>query len=482
MTVGTFAWLVLQDSKRVLLAGWMIGAIAFLCACSAFSVVLSTHEFHQHKASYDALIQERVEEQLRSTGRVQGRAAEPALRAIREPLPGMVLAAGIERTMPAAWEFTPAGAEELAPYPRSDAWLDDRDVADLPGIIAGLGGLLALWVGVSTMVADRLTGRIAQLRTLPVAPQTLTTIRLAGGAAALTVVTVFWSLTVAVTVRWTGPADMPLTLRMLISMSVPVVLYLALMFGLGTAVGAVARNGLSAYVTTVLLWLASVFVMPPLAQLIAGSLVEVIPRDRMEAGRRDRMADETRLLEQAVGEAMAKQWLDVQTATEEEQRASFFSVGEPVWTAGLSRIRAAARLEERQWLDQRARADRIRSWLDAVNPRTWLGASMAELAGTGHSWAAEWNAAIAAHDRALGDQLFADRPRVTARVAWKDQGLRLAFDRRPAPRYADLQAFVPPTSRAGTWTHAALRNLAGLVVFTALVIAAAYFALLSLFR
>lgn len=482
MTGGTFIWLVLQDVKRLLLARWMAGATILLCACSAFSVVLSTHKFQEHHETYDGLIQQRVEVQLRGSGRVLGRSAEPGLRVIREPAPGSVFAAGIEPTLPASWEFTPAGTEALDSYPRQEVDVNDRGVGDLAGIIGGLGGLLALWLGVSTVVSDRIAGRVAAVRTLPVAPQTMAVVRLAGGTAASTVLAAMWCLTVVVTVRVFVPADLDISPLMPVWMAGPVVSYLVLMFALGTGVGAAVREGVSALVTTFLLWLVIMFVVPQTNQLVTRSLIDVSPRSRMETERRDHMADEALLLEQQIGNAMATQWPDVPLPTNEQQSVAYFSVGEPVWSAGLTRIREAASREEHQWIEQRTRADRVKAWLDALNPNSWLTESMAELAGTGRSSATDWIQAVALHDQALNEKLFADRPRVNARALWKGQGIVMAFDRRPAPRYSDLPPFVPPPSHSATWTSAALRNFAGLAAYTLLVVAAAYVALRALLR
>src|SRR5688572_21171927 len=151
MTGRTFCWLILQEVKRLLFARWVGGATALLCACSAFSVVLSTRDLREHHESYQQLLDQRLDAQLGGTGQAWGRAAEPGLRVIRPPVPATVIAAGIENALPAAWEFTPAGAEVLDPYARRDFGIIDRNVGDLSGVIAGLGGLLALWLGVTNV-------------------------------------------------------------------------------------------------------------------------------------------------------------------------------------------------------------------------------------------------------------------------------------------------------------------------------------------
>ena len=56
MTSGTFCWLILQEVKGLLLARWVGGATALLCACSAFSVVLSTRDLQEHTESYQQLL------------------------------------------------------------------------------------------------------------------------------------------------------------------------------------------------------------------------------------------------------------------------------------------------------------------------------------------------------------------------------------------------------------------------------------------
>lgn len=455
--------------------------MALLSACSVFSVGLSIRDLQEDTESYLSLIQQRVEAQFR-LGQPWGRSAEPGLRVIREPAPGAVLASGFEPALPAAWEFTPSGTEGLATYSRNVSGISGRNIGDLAGIIAGLGGLLALWLGASTVVSDRAAGRIAALRTLPVAPATMAGARLIGGTIAVAVVAATWCLTVGLTIQMFVPPDLEIPLTMPVWMAAPVFLYLTLMYGIGTAVGAAAKDGISAIVMVFAVWMATLFVVPQINELITQSLVDVPPQSRMEAGRRDNMADSARLLEQEIGAAVSRRWPDVSRVPDELQLSIYRSVGEPIWQAGVIRIRDAAALEERQWLEQRARADRLRGWLDSVNPNAWLVETMAELAGTGRTTAADWTLAIASHKRALDDKLFLNRPRISARVVWKEQPLVLAYDRYYPPLYSELPAFVAPQARSGIWTPVAARNLAGLAMYALLAMAAAYFWLWSRFR
>lgn len=360
--------------------------------------------------------------------------------------------------------------------------MTDRNVGDLSGVIAGLGGLLALWLGVSTVVSDRVAGRIAALRTLPVSPRMTAVVRLAGGTLALTVVAAVWCLTVVLTLRLLAPADLAIPSAIPLSMGGPVVSYLALMFALGTGAGGAAKEELSALITAFVIWMAIVFVVPQTSQLITRSLADVPPRTRMEDERREHIEDEARLLENEIGSAMATQWPDVPVPNDAQQQAAYFTAGESIWRAGIVRLRDAAVLQERQWRDQRRRANRIRRWLDGLNPRLWLFESMAEIAGTGHSTEAAWTQAIEAHARMLNQRLFDDRPRVNARATWKGQVLFMGFDRHPPPRFSDLPLFVPPQDRSGIWTSAARRSSAGLAAYTLLAMAAAYFSLRSRLR
>lgn len=481
MTAGTFNWLVLQEVKRLLLARWVGPAIVLLCAFSAFSITLSNRDLQENLEAYKDLVARRVEAQLRAPGQPSGREAEPGLRVIRAPAAGSVLVAGSEPALPAAWEFTPAGTESLPPY-RNEARGDGRRVGDIAEIITALGGLLALWLGVSTVLSDSAAGRLSALRTLPVAPETMAVVRLAGGTVSLIIIAMAWCATVILSVEVFVPADLQVPLSMPIRMAGPVACYLSLMFVIGTGAGAAAREGQSALVATFLIWIAIVFVVPQVNQLITRSVIDVVPRNRMEAERRDQFADATWMLEGQVGVAVAAKLPDVEIPTAEQQSGAFLAVGEPIWTAGLTGIREAAIREELRWLESRARADRIQNWLDGLNPSSWLYWSMAELAGTGRSTAAAWTQSVAKHEELLNRRLFSDRPRVNARVPWKDQTLKMAFDRHPAPRYSDLPLFAAPPVRAGAWTPEAGRSFAGLAAFTMIAMAAAYFRLWSRLR
>ena len=483
MTAGTFTWLVAQEAKRLLLARWVAGGAVLLCACSVFSVVLSIRDLQEHTEAHRELVQQRLEAQVRNlTGRVLGRAAEPGLRAIRPPAPGGVLTLGIERALPAAWEFTPAGTEALDPYVRSDTSANDRSIGDLAGIIAGLGGLLALWLGVSIVVSDRAAGRIAALRTLPVAPGRIALLQLVSGTVALAVATALWTVTTLVTIRTLVPADVAIPVLMPVRMAGPVLCYLALLYAIGTAVGSIAREELSALVTTFLIWMAIVFVVPQTNQLITGAVSDVPPRNRMEVERRERIADEVRSLEGEIGSAMGPLWPSGPFPNDKQQSIAYFAVGEPLWREGAIRIRDIADLEERQWREQDARAERLKRRLDSLNPSWWLLQSMAELAGTGRSTEIQWAEAIAGHQKLLNQQLFDNRPKVNARVFWQGNGIPMAFDRHQAPRYSDLPLFVAPPDHSGAWTSAARRSFAGLAAYTMLAMAAAYFSLRSRLR
>ena len=482
MTSGTFGWLIVQEARGLLLARWVGAATLLLCACSSLSVMLGMRDLQQHAAWHQDLLQQRVAAQLLGTGRPPGRAAEPGLRVIRDPTPGAVLATGIEPALPAAWEFTPSGTEALAPYARTEIGINGSGIGDLAEIMAGLGGLLALWRGVSTVVSDRTTGRLSALRALPIAPQRAAVIRLAGGTLALGVIVAVWCLTVELSVRLFVP-DSVKTVPTLVSvwMVWPVWCFLALMFALGTTAGAMVREELSALAVALLTWMTIVFVIPQSSQLITHSMIEVSPRTSMEVERQARFADTMRLLEKEIGAAMAAQWPAGPLPDLERQNAAYWAVGEGIWRARVAEMREAARLEERQWLDQRARADRLKNWLAGLSPTWWLLETMAELARTGRSSEASWAQAIAAHDQVLNDQLFANRPIVNPVVDWNGGDHLMAFDRRPPPRFSDLPAFVPPDP-AGISTAAALRSLAGLAAYALLAMAAAYFWLWSRLR
>ncbi|HUR21418.1 MAG TPA: ABC transporter permease subunit [Vicinamibacterales bacterium] len=482
MTGGFSHWLILQELKRLLLVPWMGYATALLCACSAFSIVLSTRDLREHKESYERQLDQRVQAQVRSINLVGGRTAEPGLRVLRPPDPGAVLVAGIEPVLPAAWELTPSGVEVLAPYARTEFGIHDRSVGDLSAVIAGLGGLLALSLGVSTLVSDRAAGRISALRTLPISSRASAFIRLAGGTLALIVVAGVWSGTVLLTLRMLLPADVSIPGVIPQSLAAPVVSYLALMFALGTAAGAAAKEELRALVVAFAIWMSIVFVVPQITQLISRSVADVPPLTGMQEERRARVADEARLLEYEVGAAMTPHFPDVPRVNGAQQQVAYDAGGESVWRAGIARIRGVAALEERQWLDKRTRADRIRRWLDCLNPRAWLSESMADIAGTGSSKERDWTQAIKAHVETLNQRLFDNRPMVNARATWKGQAMYMGLDRYRAPRFSDLPAFTAPPERSGIWTPAARRSLAGLAAYALAAMAVAYFALCSRLR
>jgi ABC-type transport system involved in multi-copper enzyme maturation permease subunit len=307
-------------------------------------------------------------------------------------------------------------------------------------------------------------------------------VRLFGGTVAVAVVAAVWCLTVGLSIQMLVPPDLEIAPMMPVWMAAPAFLYLTLMYGIGIAAGAAAKDGISAIVMAFAVWMATLFVVPQINELITQSLVDVPPQSRMEAERRDNMADSARLLEQEIGAAVSRRWPDVSRVPDELQLSIYRSAGEPVWRAGVIRIRDAAALEERQWVEQRARADRLKGWLDSVNPNAWLVETMAELAGTGRTAASAWTLAVASHQRALDEALFLNRPRITARVLWKEQPLILAYDRHRPPLYSALPSFVAPQAQSGIWTPAAARSFAGLTIYALLAMAAAYFWLWSRLR
>ena len=413
---------------------------------------------------------------------------DEALRAPREPAPLSMLAVGDDATMPAYWQYGTGGASEGLPpaiYEGLAGLLGDVDFLFVTQVVLGL---LAVLLVFDSVCGDRENGTLRAVLAHSVPRSTLLAGKYLGGLITLSLPLLLGLLSSLLVLQLSGldVANPELLLRIAL-MALGGALYLSCLLGIGLLVSATSRHQRNALVALLVVWVVLVLLVPRLGSLVATGLV---PVDAEEVARRERA-----LAVQAIEEERQRLLIV------EAHRAFEWPSGEPPWKMLFEDLpkdqlearladyeRARVRVEhdlfrqKRQLVEdheaERSRAlaaqARVAGILDRLSPAASLGFLSSELAGTGPSTLARWEALVRAHQATLEQVLF-DR---TA-------GIEVVFDdgrwRNPTPRegdakvpgYAELPQFEYRPPRLGESLRAAAPDFALLALYNLLVLGGA---------
>jgi ABC-type transport system involved in multi-copper enzyme maturation permease subunit len=434
--VEWFGW-VRHSSTYAVLAGVSV----LLC----LSVVLGARDLEARRETYRRQLADLAAAQVKQRLPLPGWAPEPVLRVIRPPELGSLLARADDGTVPAYFDFGPAGTVWARGVPTDEAPSQDGTLLDLESIVRVVGGFLAILMGVESFVTARDKGVLKGWAVLGTSPIATCAGKLIGCwtvmgmlAAVLFAVAIVAG---AVSVRPDIETFSIIVARCL----VPTFLYLATYTSIGALFALTLRPASGAVTAGVAFWITTSMVGPQVLTLCSRALAPTEGRVAMERQRDLDFESEVRAGEQAVGDAVVAkvgQMSSLETAAAIREHASEFS---EVWLRHARAAREGAQSIEMRWNSARDRRERIESLGGFIGPGAPLRRAIAALAGT-EGLSERWNHLVEDHQRILNTLLFDDRPQVTVRVP-ADQGRQLtAFTRRPAPQWYDLP--LSPTSLA----------------------------------
>ena len=472
MTWRIVLGLVVDEVFRHVRSRWLTASAILLVLGSWASITLGQRDFTEQRAAYDELSQSRMQAEFRTSGRLYGRGPEVAARAIRSPNPGAILVQGEERLLPAAWDFTPAGSEGLAPYAYSARRSDGGSIWDLEALIRAYGGILALVLGAMGVLADRSSGWYRAVRAMPVSTRRLIAARVLGGCVTLALLVVSWWLALHVVIITRGAQ---VTSGALWMQALPALTYLWLFFGLGSTVAWLLRSGLRTMVIGIVIWLGAAILGPTLVPIVTQIISRVPTQSGMERERRERYADEMRDMEQTVGRLLAQRLPRAIRQPESDRVATReFPQVEPEWQRRLASARVSADRAEQTWRRMQEHERRATALVELMMPGGLLRRLMAELAGTGPSTTIAWEHAVGSRQAELNVRVFDDRPIANVRVPVDAAVYGMAFTRHDALQLGDLPTWDPPANDLSTRLAVVRRPAIGLIVWTALALWAAY--------
>jgi len=159
------------DRVRHLWRSPMVVVATLLSAGLAMaSAVVGAQGFVARQQQHANLVKQLVRSQLQDRGLLAGRTTELALRAIRPPTVGLVLAHGQDAQIPLYADFSPGGSLQTRTPSVEGSAGDLGGLGDVELIVRLLGGLMAIALGLQTVMRARQAGWLWSLQSLPVQP------------------------------------------------------------------------------------------------------------------------------------------------------------------------------------------------------------------------------------------------------------------------------------------------------------------------
>lgn len=392
-------------------------------------------------------------------------AADPALRAIRAPIPASILATGNELTIPAYWQLGTEGV--------SAGRLDENESAgaalDLESVTRIMLSLVALLLAADAIAGERERGTLRALFAAPVSRTDVLLGKYVGGLLALCV-PLGLGLIVAMSIAASLHAPIAASglLPRLVLLALGAAVYLAAMLALGIAVSACCRDTQSAVVVLVALWATIVVVIPGIGAAVAGVARPVMPVELYLQSRAEALAQ----LEAERARALAGVWrrvagrpdVPLDGAIDPATRGAYDRARAPLDATLMRRKRALLRESLGARRREVAARARIESALGTLSPASSFAALAAEIAGTGTASRERWEHAVDDQQRRLEVAVF-DRSFGTELFAANAGYLRISYlpnDADPkerVPRYDELPAFAAPSPNLAADLRAAVPAL-----------------------
>jgi hypothetical protein len=439
-------------------------------------VTTAAREYAEHRAQYDLELQQRVKANFARHGGPTGAIVDRALRVLRPPSMAAVLIAGQEGSLPAGWDLGPGAVEELPPYPVLSSVTRFGIGADNTAFIVQFGGLLAMVLGLASILRDRQRGWADAERATGVAGVWFAaSSHLAAGLALFLAVSVWLGalglvMDQALAPEWEDAAE---TIRMMVPLTW---LYVLTLYGYGAAIGWRVRAPLRAVAGVAILWVFLVWLGPQLGSSWSG-WSDLPSRAWTEQEQRDAYVEEISAMEDVLQPIIAARVGDARLAIEKDRRANeAFRQLEPEWLQGFTNARTRAAALERAW---RAEADRIALRLQRtarLAPTTLLPQVLAEIGGTGNLTRSRWTSAVADYKARLNRVVFDDRTAAPFRLLIDGSiELHSPIRHRVIP-YSKLPQFVEPAVPLPDRWRASVTDVLVLALHAVLALVIAAFA------
>ena len=451
-----FVSLVASRTAYLLTSPWFIGAVGLLVVSSGAMVTTAAREYSEHRERHALEIQQRFKARLLLIG-PSGYVLDRSLRVLRPPSVAAALIAGQEASLPAGWDLGPAAIEELAPYPVLGSFTRFGSSADNTAFIVQFGGLLAIALGLASVLRDRRRGWADAERGSGIAPWWFTaSSHLAMGIALFLAVSVWLGavglvMDQALEAEW---EDSWVTIRMMVPLTW---LYVVTLYAYGSAIGWQFRAPLRAVVSVAILWVFLVWLGPQLASSWAGRS-SLPSRARIEQEQRDTHAETLGAMEAVVHPKIAA-FVSAPTRgrARDMEAATGFRKWEQEWLQGYRDARARVSDLENGWRTEINRISLRLQRTARLAPTTLLPQVLAEISGTGNLTRNRWLSAVEDYKYRLNNVVFDDRPQARLQLM-VDGELEMTSPLRHEPiRYADLPQFVEPVItladrwRASSW-------------------------------
>ena len=441
-----------------------------LATLAWFSVALGAGDLSARRDSYFKVLADLAQEQVRPRLGLAGRQAEPVLRIVRPPELGSIIARGQDLSVPAYFDFGPAGSIWARSVAFDTVQLQAGTLLDLESVIRVVGGFLALLLGLDATTAARTKGVVKAWAALGANPTAVTLGKLFGCWVILVVVSTVVMSAAAVSAVVRLPDDTGNVGALFARCLVPTLLYLGCFTAVGAACAVWLRHPTSAFVGGIAIWIVSAMLWPQIVALGARIQSPTDLRVSIEAKRDQAVADELRAGEDALGDAIVARIGQVSGDETAQAVVTQRAELEAIWLTHAERARAAATTIETAWIEARTHQASLARLGGFLGPGTTFLRAMAALSATDDDIVWRWPAAADAHQRKLSQLLFDDRPQVIVRAPAQQARQVLPFVRRESPRWQELPAFDAPLVTPFDLWRSAARSQVALVGYCGLFV------------
>jgi len=406
---------------------------------------------------------------------LMGTAVQPTLSAVRRLTPASIIVRGVDRSVPAVFDFAPSGVQPGPSLPSMVLSRLPDSSFDLEAVIRVVLGLLALTLSAEVLAVDRTDGTLHTLQTQPASSFLVFMAKLTGGYAAVAVpLFAVMASALASLYLWARPLVTAELILVLVLITITGLLYVAAMLSLGVWIGVRASSNSSvaaaALSTGLVLSLATI----PLAESAAALAAPAISQREAADRARDLFDRTSQRLSVLLGERFGQIAGKPEGWQLAEERPEVRSEIETRWRAETAALRASINALTVGAEASRNRQSAIGVWLALLGPGSAFNLSAAAIAGTGGAAAARWDLAAGSYQRMLETRLFDNVPRILMRVPEGGRYALQGFDRHPVEHVGDVPPFMAPIIGVGLRARDALPAVVSLVSVVIIAVLAGY--------